>query len=57
MKQALLEKYNIETDRLFFEVNVMGRVFSTSIWYKGAIRKVHPYEEPAIDVYPMLLED
>lgn len=22
-----------------------------------AIRKVHPYEEPAIDIYPMLLED
>jgi len=23
----------------------------------AAIRKVHPYEEPAIDVYPMLVED
>ena len=23
----------------------------------AAIRKVHPYEEPAIDVYPMLLQD
>jgi len=23
----------------------------------AAIRKVHPYEEPAIDVYPMLLTD
>ncbi|MGZ6004777.1 MAG: hypothetical protein ACXWLH_01355 [Candidatus Saccharimonadales bacterium] len=22
-----------------------------------AIRRVHPYEEPAIDVYPMLVED
>ncbi|MEI8187552.1 MAG: hypothetical protein WCG30_01230 [Candidatus Saccharibacteria bacterium] len=22
-----------------------------------AIRKAHPYEEPAIDIYPMLLED
>lgn len=35
MKQALLEKYSIEKDRLFFEVNVLGRVFSTSIWYKN----------------------
>jgi hypothetical protein len=23
----------------------------------AAIRRVHPYEEPTIDVYPMLLED
>jgi hypothetical protein len=23
----------------------------------AAIRRVHPYEEPAIDIYPMLLED
>jgi hypothetical protein len=23
----------------------------------AVIRRVHPYEEPAIDVYPMLLED
>lgn len=23
----------------------------------AAIRKVHPYEEPAIDVYPLLLKD
>lgn len=23
----------------------------------SAIRKVHPYEEPVIDVYPMLLKD
>jgi hypothetical protein len=35
MNTALLEKYGIEKDRLFFQVNVMGRVFSTSIWYKN----------------------
>lgn len=23
----------------------------------NAIRQVHPYEEPAIDIYPMLLQD
>ncbi|MDQ5972411.1 MAG: hypothetical protein QG553_570 [Patescibacteria group bacterium] len=34
-KSAVLEKYHIEKDRLFFEANVMGRVFSTSIWYKN----------------------
>ncbi len=35
MNSAVLEKYGIEKDRLFFQVNVMGRVFSTSIWYKN----------------------
>ncbi len=35
MKKALLERFDIEKDRLFFEVNVMGRLFSTSIWYKN----------------------
>ncbi|HEY4964609.1 MAG TPA: hypothetical protein VIH90_08025 [Candidatus Saccharimonadales bacterium] len=34
-RRALLEKYTIEKDRLFFEVNVLGRVFSTSIWYRN----------------------
>lgn len=35
MKQAVLERFNIEKDRLYFEANVMGRLFSTSIWYKN----------------------
>ncbi len=35
MKRAALERFDIEKDRLFFEVNVMGRLFSTSIWYKN----------------------
>ncbi len=35
MKKATLERFDIEKDRLFFEVNVMGRLFSTSIWYKN----------------------
>jgi hypothetical protein len=34
MKSAILKNYRIETDRLFFEVDVMGRLFATSIWYK-----------------------
>ncbi len=35
MKQAVLERFEIEKDRLYFEANVMGRLFSTSIWYKN----------------------
>ena len=34
MKRAHLEKYAIEKDRLVFEVRVLDRLFSTSIWYK-----------------------
>jgi hypothetical protein len=35
MKKAVLERFDIEKDRLYFETNVMGRLFSTSIWYKN----------------------
>lgn len=34
MRQAILERYSIEKDRIFLEANVMGRLFATSIWYK-----------------------
>jgi hypothetical protein len=34
MRSATLTNFRIESDRLFFEFNVLDRVFTTSIWYK-----------------------